>query len=104
MYQEARVREGLATRIFENGKFVFTVLANLPDPQPGYLYQIWLVKGSPTDPDYNVVSMGSLRLAKGGYLLDSEGNIDYSDHGSVIVTLEKTVTKVPGQHILEGSF
>lgn len=95
---------GLATRKFGEGKFSHTVLADLPDPTAGSFYQGWLVRGKPEDPDFSIISTGKLRIAKGGYLLEFESRKDYSDHKSVVVTLEKKDDKKPETHILEGSF
>ncbi len=96
--------EGLATRNFENQKFTFTALANLEDPKPGYFYQVWLVRGTPQDANYNILSLGTMRLAKGGYLLEYESFKDYSDYQNVIVTLERALGAKPQERILEGSF
>src|SRR4030042_2825248 len=35
---------GIATKIFEEGKFTHSELVDLPDPEPGYFYQGWLAK------------------------------------------------------------
>ncbi len=98
------IGEGLATRIFENQKFTFTALANLPDPVPGYFYQVWLVRGTPQDANYNILPLGAMRLAKGGYLLEYESTKDYSDYKNVVITLERVLGTKPQEHILEGSF
>lgn len=89
---------GLATRKFEEGRFIHTVLADLPDPEAGKFYEGWLVK------DDEVISTGRLRLAKGGYLLEFQSSTDYSDHAGVVITLETVADTTPEKHILEGSF
>lgn len=89
---------GIATRKFEDGKFTHMVLADLPEAPAGKFYQGWLVKGD------NVFTTGRMRIAKGGYLLEFESNIDYSDYKEVLVTEEMTADNAPEKRILEGSF
>ena len=91
--------EGIATRSFENGEFIHTVLVDLPDPVAGTFYEGWLVKADDT-----FFSTGALRIAKGGYLLEFDSSTDYSDYNKVVITLEKKNDKTPEKHILEGSF
>jgi len=94
----------IATRKFDAGTFTLTVLADLPEPDQGTFYEGWLVRGSEGDSDFNVISIGRLRIAKGGYLLEFQSSIDYSEHSNVIITQEKVADNVPEKHILEGSF
>lgn len=68
------------------------VLADLPDPQQGYFYQVWLEKNG------KLISLGKMRVAKGGWIL--EGNIS----GRVIVSLEKVFDQKLETRVLEGSF
>jgi len=82
---------GIATRKFANGKFELTVLADLPAPKGGATYKALLYKGS------SVISIGFLRVAKGGYLVDFTSQTNYSDYDKVVVTSG-------GKNILEGSF
>lgn len=89
---------GIATRSYEDGRFTHVVLADLPDPEVGSFYEAWLVRGN------NFVSTGKLRIAKGGYLLEFESGVDYSDFDEVVVTLETVEDRNPEQYILEGSF
>lgn len=88
----------IATRKFENGLFTHTVLADLADPEAGFFYEGWLVKGD------EVISTGKLSVAKGGYLLEFRSGRDYSDYSEVVITLEKVADKNPEEHVLEGSF
>ncbi len=81
---------GIAARKYENGRFEFTVLADLPDPDSG-TYQVALEK------DGDQVNLGAMRVAKGGYLLDFNSSVDYSDYNQVKVSLGDKV-------ILEGGF
>jgi hypothetical protein len=91
---------GIATRKFIEGEFSHSVLAALPDPEPGSWYEGWLVRQEP----FEVLFTGILRMAKGGYVLDYSLEEDLTDHGEVIVTLEGVDDQKPEQHILEGSF
>jgi hypothetical protein len=68
------------------------VLADLPDPEAGTFYQVWIEK------DGKLTSLGKMRIAKGGWLL--EGNV--SD--KVIVSREKVFDSTLETKILEGSF
>lgn len=88
---------GIATREFENGMFTLTVLADLPDLDIGF-YQAWLVK------DDMYVSLGKASVAKGGYLLEFNSSIDYSDYNKVQVTQEIVFDSTPEVTILEGEF
>jgi len=89
---------GIATRKYENGKFEYTILADLPDPENGTFYEGWLIK------DDQTISTGNMKIAKGGYLLNFISNKDYSDYKEVVVTLEKTDDQTPEERILEGTF
>ena len=89
---------GIATREFISGVFTHTVLVDLPDPQPGYFYEGWLVKGD------KFLSTGKMRIAKGGYLLEYDARVDYSDYDKVVITLEKVFDATPEERILEGTF
>jgi hypothetical protein len=94
----------IATRDFSNGKFASSVIADLPAPGVGEFYQAWLVKGETGKDGYSLLSLGRLRTAKGGFLLDYTTAKDYSDHGKVQVTLEKKADNTPEKVVLEGSF
>ena len=89
---------GEAVRIYQNGKFSLTILADLPDPKTGYFYQGWIVNGT------TYLSLGELRVAKGGYLVDFISTTNYSNVKNVVVTLERVFNNVPETRILEGSF
>jgi hypothetical protein len=89
---------GEAVRIFENGKFELTVLANLPQPKTGYFYQAWMSNNT------TFVSLGKLDPAKGGYLVDFTSLKNYSGYKRIVVTLEKAFDQTPESKILEGSF
>lgn len=90
---------GVATRKTDNGTSQFTVLAALPDLDSGW-YQAWLNNSDGSAP----VSLGKLRVAKGGYLVETTTNQDWSDKSQVTVTLEQTMDDQPESTILKGSF
>ena len=88
----------LATKKFANKKFESMVLADLPDPDSGKFYQAWLVK------DTNYVSMGKMRVAKGGWISEFQSSTDYSSYKKVVVSLETKFDQTPEEIILEGTF
>ena len=95
---------GLATRNYENGIFNLTVLADLPDLEPNDFYEVWLSRGTAGQNNYSLISIGSLQIAKGGFLLDFNENKNYSDYQNVIISLETKLNTSPEKIILEGSF
>jgi len=95
---------GVATRNYENDLFVHVVLADLPDPEEGSFYEGWLVRGKAGDDDFDFISTGKMNFAKGGFLLEFESDVDYSDHPGVVITLEETEDDIPEDHVLEGVF
>jgi hypothetical protein len=95
---------GIATRKFENGEFELGILADLPTTEAGSFYEGWISKGEEGEEGYEILSLGGLTVAKGGYLLDFKSPTNYSDYGNVVVSLEKSVGEAPDQRVLEGSF
>lgn len=93
----------IATRSWENNRYSATVLADLPDPESGF-YQVWIGRGGATDANTTFVSLGRMRVAKGGWMVEFQSNTNYSDYDTVIVTQESTSDSRPEKHILEGSF
>lgn len=94
---------GITTRDYEDGKFSLTVLADLPDIEIG-VYQAWLQKGEKGEENYSLISLGKMRVAKGGWILEFESSLNYSDFESVLVSSEETFDKNIETRILEGSF
>lgn len=95
---------GIATRNYENDIFVHVVLADLPALEEGFYYEGWLVRGKEGDDDFDYISTGKMRIAKGGHLLEFESSTDYSDYQGVVITQEETEDDTPEKHILEGTF
>lgn len=89
---------GLATRIFENNKFSSTLLVDLPEPAVGGFYQAWVSDGE------EFKSLGRLKVAKGGYMVDYSGAQNLEDFPEVVVSEEKTSVSSPSNIVLEGSF
>ncbi len=98
------ISQGIATRIYENNVFEHTVIADLTDPDSGYFYQGWLMRGNPGDTNFGYVSTGKLESEKGGYMVNIRVNKDLRDYKKVVVTLERVADNTPEKHILEGSF
>lgn len=89
---------GEAVKISQKGRFNITVLADLVAPNDSKFYQAWAVK------DGTYVSLGKLRVAKGGYIADFVSTTDYSDYKTIIVSLEKVFDSTPEIPVLKGSF
>jgi len=81
---------GVATRKWQDGKFTLTILADLPSPI-GQPYRAWLENAEGAK-----IQLGTLRIAKGGYLLDFESAVNYPDYKKVVVA--------QAANVLEGSF
>ncbi len=94
----------MATRKFDNGSFNQVILADLPEPSQGEFYQAWLEKGNKGEAGYDLVSIGKLTIAKGGYLLEFNSNKDHSEYKKVMVSLEKKFDSSVEKIVLEGTF
>ncbi|MFI5241009.1 MAG: anti-sigma factor [Microgenomates group bacterium] len=70
------------------------VLADLPDLDSGQIYQVWVEK------DGKVVSLGKMRVAKGGWIF--EGSIP-TGYQKVVVSQEKSFDGKIETRVLEGS-
>ncbi len=88
---------GLAVRhTDENGSTTYSLLTDLTDlPEAGMHYEGWLTTSSDTER----ISMGKMRLHKGGYTVDFVSSTILPEHTRVIVTLEPA-----GEVVLEGAF
>lgn len=94
----------IATRKFENGEFTSTVLADLPDPIPGSFYQVWITKDDPASASSQFLSLGRMRLAKGGWILEFRSTTDYLDYNGFLISEEKTSDNSPERHLMQGQF
>ncbi|HCR35925.1 hypothetical protein A2130_00165 [Candidatus Woesebacteria bacterium GWC2_33_12] len=85
-----------------NGRGIATsteVLADIEDPVTGYFYEAWLQGSNNQD----LISLGKLRIAKGGWLLEYEGS-KYPEYKKIIISLEKVFDSNLEKRILEGTF
>lgn len=89
---------------FENSTYEFTVLADLPDPASGFFYQVWLTRGKTGDANFATISLGKMRLAKGGWLLEYNSKTDYRDYKNVTISLERIFDNTIEKPVLQGSF
>lgn len=84
-----------------NGRGIATeneVLIDIDNPQVGYFYEGWLEKS-----DGSMISIGKLKMAKGGWLLEYDKNIQ-PEASKIVISLEKVNDKIIEKRILEGSF
>lgn len=82
---------GVATRDAASGSYTLTILADLIDPAEDKTYTAAVKKGD------EEIGVGTLRPAKGGYLLEFQTSQDLSDFDQVVV-------KMDDKAVLEGSF
>jgi len=94
----------IATRKFENNTYTATVLADVSDPKSGAFYQAWVTKGDLKDTNSEFISLGKLKMAKGGWMIEFQSKTNYSDYKNVLISLESTFDSKPETHVLEGSF
>lgn len=73
------------------------ILVDLADPEAGKFYQAWLEK------DGKSVSLGKLRMAKGGWLIEYN-SANYPGYNKVVVSLESKFDSTMETKVLEGSF
>lgn len=88
---------GIATKNFTNGKFEASVLADLPEIKSNEFYQAWMVKGD------QMVSLGKMKSAKGGWMIDFESSTDYSDYNQFMITKESKFDNTSETKVLEGN-
>lgn len=94
----------IATRNFEAGKFSAAVLADLSEPGNSRFYQAWITQGDPADENANFILLGTMRVAKGGYVVEYQSNTDYSNYDGFLITLEEKNDNTPEKHLMEGQF
>lgn len=92
---------GMAQTLYENGKFIHSAIALIPNPAPGKFYEGWLVKKEGGQV-VNFFSTGKMTKEGGAYILNFEDTKDYPEHNSVVITLEEIDDKKPEKHILDG--
>ncbi len=87
------------SHLFEDGRYLHTVTLNIEVPEDGYFYEGWIVNGP------SVISTGHLKNPFGDvrHSLRFEADTDYTDHLSVIVTLEPDDgDPAPAGHVAQG--
>jgi hypothetical protein len=82
---------GIVTRKVQEDETQLMILADLPDPETGKIYNAMIIKDDETK------DIGFLQIAKGGYLLEYQSGQDLSDYKKVEVKLDETT-------VLEGEF
>lgn len=76
------------------------VIADLPAPAKGYVYEGWLVR---QEPKLEFFSTGVMEKEYDGmYTLTYEDNATHQGFDFVVITLEEKVDATPETHILEG--
>jgi hypothetical protein len=96
--------QAIATRKWSDGQFSFDILADLPEPESGFLYQGFLIRGNEGEDGYSVISVGQFTIAKGGWLIHYESSNNYSDYTKVVVSLQQALSERPEKPVLQGSF
>lgn len=94
----------IATKKFENNTFTMAVLADLPDPASGAFYNVWITQAEVSSANATFVSLGRMRVSKGGWMLEYKSNRDFSPYKGVIITEEKTADTKPETRVMEGTF
>lgn len=87
---------GIATRDDNQN---YSIIASLPNIESGW-YQAWLTTSDGSHP----VSLGSLTLAKGGFLLETQSSLDPSSYTQIKITREQVRDDNPEFTVLEGHF
>lgn len=75
----------------------YEILVDIEDPASGYFYQGWLENNG------KLISLGKLRVAKGGWLLEYD-SAKYPEYKKIIISLEKVFDSLIEKRILEGLF
>ena len=95
---------GLGTRdVTEDGVEV-SIIADLPSPDGGEQYQGWMSRGAEGEENFDRVSLGVLREAKGGWMLEIKLEGEYGDYNRLQVSRETRVDDTPEKLILDGEF
>ncbi|MFC1649646.1 hypothetical protein ACFL2C_02985 [Patescibacteria group bacterium] len=92
--------KAIATRDIRDGVTELTILADLPDGE----YHAALVLGSEGDDNFEILPLGNLGLAKGGYLIDHQSDSDLSEYNRIIVSSNPITSDIPEDLVFDGSF
>ena len=94
---------GIAFRKIVGGVLVLSFLADLVEPDEGSFYQAWVVKEDEEGQE-EMISLGKLAPAKGGYVLDYSTQKDLEGYDTVVISKEKTFDNQMEEKVLESSF
>ena len=88
---------GLATRQVQDNQSTVTVLADLPELESGQVYKAYIAKAESEEK----MSLGSMRVAKGGWIVEYKTSNDLSEYKQIQVVRESSTEN---QVMLQGSF
>ena len=92
---------GAAYRLYEDGVLYHSVVATMPAPSEGNVYEGWLVQPDPL----MVVSTGLLVNQEDSvWTLEFSSDQEYATYLTVVITEETVVDDTPERHVIEGSF
>jgi hypothetical protein len=94
---------GIAFRKIVGGALVLSFLADLVVPEDEAFYQAWVVKEG-EDGQEEMVSLGKLTPAKGGYVLEHSTQKDLEGYDTVIISKETVYDDQIEEKVLESSF
>ncbi len=94
----------LATRETTGEATIISILADIPDPTAGSFYQAWIIRGEERDENFDRISLGRLRVAKGGFVTEFTSERDLSEYNNLLISRETTQDSEPEETALEGSF
>jgi len=91
---------GVAYRLLFDG-LKHVVMAQMPDPADGSVYEGWLVQPEPLQ----FFSTGVMRKNSDGYwVIIYDNNNPFKSYSKVIITEETIVDEKPERHVIEGDF
>lgn len=91
---------GTISRLYDSGRFMVAVQANLPPPPDGMVYKMWLEKAG----DQNRVLAGTLVQSGEEYQLEAQANKYLVDYTKVVVTKNLAADELAGEVVAEGQF
>ncbi|MEX2008269.1 MAG: anti-sigma factor [Candidatus Spechtbacterales bacterium] len=92
---------GIGYRRIDNSRLKHVVVAVMPAPGEGSVYEGWLVRPSPMD----FFSTGVMhQQSDGSWLLEFTATEPFPDYVRVVITEETQVDETPETHVIEGVF
>jgi hypothetical protein len=92
---------GIGYRLFANGVLKHAVVATMPAPTAGNVYEGWLVQTEPL----RFFSTGVMEQQEDGtWVLEHESGEEYPTYARVVITEETVVDATPERHVIEGDF